>query len=376
MTALVPLNGGEIVAPGKTLEAGAPQFLGWLRFVRLRTENTVKSYGHDLALFVGFCRGVGITMPDQVTFRTIEMYGAWLMHQRGRAVSTANRHRYAIGEFFKYLRREGFTMSNPAADVLPLKQHRRLPKYLSIAEQERVLRLLAKDDTRTGRRDYALVATALFCGLRCEELATLRMEHVNLDDGVLRVVGKGDKEREAVIIPRLRAILADYLEHVRPALMAFPIHGWIRRKASKHAWTGNYEFEGKDHCFTTGTRVKAEAQARLDERVADLRVRQTSPFVFVRSTRTGAYLRRHSGRPLLTRSIFMLIRCRLTPMLGRPVAPHMLRHSFASRLRENGADLALIQEALGHADIRTTTIYAHLSSKKRKADVAKYLEGA
>jgi integrase/recombinase XerC len=358
---------------GKTLEALIPQFLGWLRFVRLRTENTGKAYGHDLAMFVEFCRGVGVTLPDQVTFRTVEMYCAWLLHERARKPSTANRHRYAIGELFKYLRREGIVLTNPVADVFPMKQGRRLPSYLSIAEQERVLRVVAKDTSLTGRRDLALVATALFCGLRCAELAGLRMEHVDLEAGVLRVVGKGDKERESVVIPRLRTILADYLENVRPALMALPIRGYVCREGRGRTWVADYKCNGKRYRWQTGAQDEAEARAILAERIADLQIRQTSPFLFVRAGLKGEHRKRKAGLPLLTRSIFMLIRRGLTPIVGRPVAPHMLRHSFASRLRENGADLVLIQEAMGHAQLSTTAIYAHLSSKKQRADVAKYL---
>jgi site-specific recombinase XerD len=137
----------------------------------------------------------------------------------------------------------------------------------------------------------------------------------------LPVAVKGNAERECVIVPRLDGILEQYLTVARPALLRDTVAPWL---------------------FVAGTR-----RGR-------------------RKYRTGA--------PLLTRSVFGIVRTKLSPIVGRPVHPHMLRHSFASRLRENGADLQLIQEALGHASITTTTIYAHLTTAKRMAEIARFLQ--
>jgi integrase len=110
---------------------------------------------------------------------------------------------------------------------------------------------------------------------------------------------------------------------------------------------------------------------------------RTAPWFFlVRYARRRAGGRRRPGKPvrgvvepLLTRSIYFIIRDTVSPIAGKTLSPHTLRHSFASRLREHGADLQLIQEALGHARIETTTIYAHLSTAKRREDLTRYLEG-
>jgi integrase/recombinase XerD len=90
---------------------------------------------------------------------------------------------------------------------------------------------------------------------------------------------------------------------------------------------------------------------------------------------TRTWSRRHAGKPLVGRSIFWLVRRVVEPIIGRPIAPHTLRHSFASRLRENGAPLELIRECLGHVDYRSTLIYAAITTKKRHEDLARYLEG-
>ena len=126
-----------------------------------------------------------------------------------------NRHLAAIRRFWWWLVREELAVRNPADYVTVLKVPHRLPSHLSIPERERLLEVLARPLpphikqqfpssrkwTRTWRRDHALIATTLLCGLRVEELSTLRVADVDLDSGVLRVIGKGNKQRECVVIP-------------------------------------------------------------------------------------------------------------------------------------------------------------------------------
>ncbi len=312
------------VPPGEadrdTLRALVPPFLTWLRFVRERSENTVDAYGHDLAAFLAFCDRGRLVRPDDVRPRHVDVFLAWLRQERGLKASSVNRHVHAVRSFYRWLVREDLATRNPAEGAVMLKAPRRLPKYLTVHEQERALAVLAKASSLVARRDYAMIATAILTGLRAHELATLPLAAVNLDAGVLRIVGKGDRERECVIIPRLAGILRGYLRDVRPVLMA-------RRPAS---------------------------------------------YMFL-AARVGHGWK--SERVIAPRVLYAAIRRRLEPILGRPVHPHVLRHSFASRLREHGAGLELIQEALGHASITTTVIYSHITDAKRKADVAKYLEG-
>ena len=136
-----------------------------------------------------------------------------------------------------------------------------------------------------------------------------------------------------------------------------------------------YTLNGRTVRESAGTSSEAEARAILADRVRDLTIEQQSPYLFVRTGAHGGYFHRQKGRPLLTRTIFHVVSTKVSSVVGEPVHPHVFRHSFASRLRENGAPLELIQEALGHAQISTTLIYAGISSKKRREDVARYLEG-
>jgi site-specific recombinase XerD len=157
----------------------------------------VRSYGEDLKAFLGFCEAAGLSKPDDVTFRHLEFYLGWLQRERGLKASSANRQIHALRTVWKWMVREEITPRNPAADVFLPKAPRKLPNYLSIAEQERGLATLATRTDLVCRRDHARVATAPLTGLRCSELAQLELAHLNLDGGVLRVVeGKGQKDRE------------------------------------------------------------------------------------------------------------------------------------------------------------------------------------
>jgi site-specific recombinase XerD len=297
-------------------------FLQWLSFVRQRRENTVRSYGEDLKTFLLFCAGAGLAEPADVDFRHVEFYLGWLQMERGLAARSANRHLHALRTFWKWMVREGITPTNPAADVFLLPTRKTLPRYLTIPEQERLLAALAEEATPIGLRDYALVATALLTGLRCSELGNLQLGHLDLEAGVLRVVdGKGRKDRELPVVPRLAAVLRRYLA-ARPAILHHP-----------------------------------------------------TPYVFVRALNFGGWAGRHGALPFGPKAIFHRVRIRVREILGRPgIHPHVLRHSFASRLRENGADLQDIQEALGHSAITTTTMYAHISTRRRREKLAEYLK--
>jgi site-specific recombinase XerD len=233
------------------------------------------------------------------------------------------RHLSTLRSFFKYLAREHVIARDPAAVSFGPKVTRALPTYLTIAEQERVLSALAADPTLHGRRDHAAVATLLFTGLRADELVRLTLDVVDLESGTLRVInGKGGKDRELPIVPRLAEILRAYLTEVRPQLPG--------AAGSRGLW------------------LPLDARGRW--RVAP-------------------------GMPLERRWLHRLVARRVGAIVGRRLYPHALRHSFASRLRTQGADLALIQDALGHSEIGTTMIYAHLATPDQRAALTRALEG-
>jgi integrase/recombinase XerC len=362
----------SIAGSSRTLRELAPRFLQWFAFVRLRRPHTVESYGHDLRAFVEFCERAELSSPEQLTFRHVEFWLGLMRSEGGLAPQSCNRRLYALRAFWKWMRREGVASTDPTADVSPLPVQKKLPGYLTVPEQEKVLTQMAWDLTLLGRRDYALVATALLTGLRCSELANLQLAHVDLEGGRLRVVnGKGGKDRELPIIPRLEAILRGYLEEARPQLFEGPLGSICKRPDSRY-WQLRQYVDGR-HVQQHSLRTESLEEAR-QLRAGRRPKRLDSPWVFVNAHPTGANRLRRAGQPLLGKAIFALIRRAVSPIIGRPVHPHMLRHSFASHLRENGADLQDIQEALGHASITTTTTYAHLTTRRRREKLAELLK--
>lgn len=304
------------LTPPRTLAEAVPGFLGWFKAARQRADNTIRAYRASLGVFTEFCGRAGLQLPEQITFKEVELYLAWLQHRRGATPQTANRHRAALEALWVYLIRQGLADRNPVRDTFYLKTPKRLPDYLTTHEMTRVLEVLARKRSPKGRRNLALVATGMLAGLRCGELARLEVGKVDLTAARLRVVGKGDKERELPILPPLATILRPYLTDVRPRLL------------NGHA---------------------------------------PPPWLFVK---TGG--RSGSGR-LSGHAIWYVVDRSVSPIVGRHVRPHVLRHTFGAWLREAGADLQDIQEAMGHEDITTTTIYAHLATSKRLARLTELL---
>jgi site-specific recombinase XerD len=349
----------------------APVFLKWLSFVRQRRENTVRGYSEDLKTFFGFCEQAGLSKPDDVNFRHLEFFLGWLQKERGLKATSANRHIHALRTFWFWMVREEITAKNPAAQVFLLRTQKRLPNYLNLAEQEKTLATLATRSDLVGRRDYALVATGLLTGLRCSELANLELAHLDLDAGVVRVVnGKGMKDRELPVIPRLEAILRSYLEEVRSPLVGRPMGSFYLARDGRP--TGlKYYVDGVKH-YQNLRGHSADEAAKI--RAALAPPAPASPYVFVNASPVQSHRVKRAGLPLVSRLVLRIVREVVGPIVGRKVYTHMLRHSFASRLRENGADLQDIQEALGHAAITTTTMYAHISTRRRREKLAEYLK--
>lgn len=264
-----------------------------------RAERTVDAYRRDLSLLRAFHGG---PLAEAGT----EDVEAWIAHMRadGLAGSTISRRVAAVRSFFKHQMLIGARADNPAAGVTLPRRTRSLPRTLSAAETERLIEAATGTTPRT-MRDRALVELLYGAGLRVSEALGLTRAAVDLDARLVRVLGKGGKER---IVPL-----------GRPAAEA------IRR----------YLALGRPH---------------LDRRYR--------PDLFL-NARGGA----------LTRAGAFLILRRLAAKAGLEpgrVHPHLLRHSFATHLLEGGADLRSVQEMLGHADLATTERYTHVSDRRRR----------
>ena len=281
-------------------------YLDHLHLERGLSRNTLESYRRDLDGFAAV-QGEGAAV-EAVTRDTI---AAYLERRRRAGIAPPSMARFlsAMKGLYRFLQLNHWHDRNPAEEVDAPKRWRTLPKYLSLEEVER---LLAAPDTARGLglRDRAMMEVLYATGLRVTELVGLRLDQVIEDRPLVRIVGKGDKER---LVP-------------------------LGREAWR--WLGQY--------------LSTERP---------LRHTRLSPAVFL-SNRGEA----------LTRARFWQIIKQYARQAGitRPLSPHVLRHSFATHLLENGADLKSLQMLLGHADISTTQIYTHISEERLKRVYDKY----
>ena len=295
-------------------------FLEHLRLNENASANTVRAYESDLAQFVSFLAGhLGLRRADLAASDFDHLHiRAFLgdLHQRGNSRSSAARKLAAIRTFGRYLRREGEIEGDPAALVGTPKREQRLPAHLGETE---MATLLDMPDTATplGRRDKAILELFYASGLRLSELVGLGLEDVNLASRVVRVLGKGRKER---IVPFNRS--------TEGALRA-----WLKDREEIAAGIRD-----------PGSGIRSGSVARRQRRAEPL------------------FLNYQGGR-LSTRSVDRLVRKYVASCSMRfGISPHALRHSFATHLLEHGADLRSIQELLGHARLSTTQRYTHVNS--------------
>jgi integrase/recombinase XerD len=272
-------------------------YLTYLREVRRMSPNTLESYARDLARLGAFAasRNVGV---DRLDRRDLEAFVRAQMTE-GLSPRSVARLVACVRGFYKFVAVEHKLPNNPADDLRAPRAWAALPKFLGMEEVDR---LLAQPDTSTprGLRDKALIEVLYATGLRVSELIALRAGDLNLEEGYLTCIGKGDKQR---IVP----LGTDAIE-------------WVRR----------YVRDGR----------------------SGLLRKKTSPWLFVNA---------RDGGPLSRVGFWKVLKAYgKAAGLSRELSPHVLRHSFATHLLERGADLRMIQVMLGHADLSTTQIYTHV----------------
>jgi integrase/recombinase XerC len=307
-------------------------FLEHLHLNENASLHTVRAYESDLAQFVAFlAQHLGRRRPDLTVadFQHLHIR-AFLgdLNKRGNSRASAARKLAALRSFGRYLRREGEIEGDPAGLVGTPKREQRLPAHLAEAEMSRLLEM-PDASVPLGRRDRAILELFYASGLRLSELVGLALEDVNLSGRVVRVLGKGGKER---IVP-----------FNRPTEEA--LRAWMQDREEFRA-------PAEDRALAaTRTKLAAAAGGRLAGRMSRGR-RQPEPL----------FLNYRGGR-LSTRSVDRLVRKYVASCSTRfGISPHALRHSFATHLLERGADLRAIQELLGHARLSTTQRYTHVNA--------------
>lgn len=266
------------------------------------SKNTLAAYRRDLMLYAEWLRDQRLSLDDSTEAHLHSYFAA--RHDQTRA-STANRRLTVFKRYFRWALRERRIHADPTLKLESAKQPLRVPKTLTEAQVEA---LLAAPDVATplGLRDRTMLELIYASGLRVSELVTLKMFNLSLNEGVVRVLGKGNKER-----------LVPFGEEARL---------WINR-------------------------YLAEARAAI------LGAQQTHD-LFVTARGAG-----------MTRVMFWVIvkKHACTAGITSPLSPHTLRHAFATHLLNHGADLRAVQMLLGHADISTTTIYTHVARERLKS---------
>jgi len=305
-----PAIGRSKPEPGlpRTPAAFRARMTAFLHFCRIEkglSANSIAAYSTDLSRFADFA-GDGGEIPGRERLR------AYLDHLHGCGLGsrTVARHLTTLRNFYGYLLREGLITEDPTAQLRSPKQWQTIPKFLNLEDIDKILGVIDRDTPR-GQRDRAMIELLFACGLRVSELCRTGVGDLDANLGVLRTLGKGNKQRLVPVGQEALRAVTDYLEGARGTL--------LKGRASRYL-------------FVTG--------------------------------RGGC----------LTRQGFWKLLAAYGKKAGifHGLSPHVLRHSFATQLLEGGADLRSVQAMLGHADISTTQIYTHVMRTRLRETVDRY----
>ena len=281
-----------------TNETLITKYLDYLQYERKLSKTTISSYHNDLKI---------ISKEINKSFLSFDIkdISELLKKIQEKKAKTIAHYLTVLNSFYNFLLNEGIHNFNPCTDICHPKLEKKLPAYLSETEMEELLNINLK--TPLDYRNKAMLELLYATGIRVSELVNLKISDVDLHNAVVRIMGKGSKER---IIPLGNIAinhLNNYIKIYRPQILK----------------------------------------------------NKTSEFLFINNQQT----------PISRQGFFKVIKkeCQLKS-INKNISPHMIRHSFATHLLTHGADLRIIQNLLGHSDISTTQIYAHLIDEKRKLD--------
>lgn len=274
------------------------KFIGYLKIEKNASEHTIINYSVDLRDFGNFLGNINIESVDYLVLRR------YLAHMRDKNYSkrTVARKLASLRSFFRFLYKEGYIKTNPASSIATPKLDKKLPIFLDTDEVVKLIEAPGEKDF-AGLRDKAILETLYSTGIRVSELVRLNIDNIDFISGVIKVFGKGKKERIAPIGDKALRAIRSYID---------------KRKANDPA------------------------------------------------DRKAVFLNKDGAR-LTDRSIRrMLLKYIKRTALREGISPHTLRHSFATHLLNRGADLRSVQELLGHMNLSTTQIYTHVTTRRMK----------
>ncbi len=274
------------------------EYLAVLKLEKNLSENTVISYKNDLSVFLQFIENCGVTDPSGISYKHISFFFKEL-NELGLSSNSAARYYSSVKGFLSYLLFNNYINENPIDKVPPPKLAKNLPEVLTVFEVEQILDK-PNPEEKLGLRDKAVLELFYACGVRVSELINIKISNLFFSEEVIRVFGKGSKERFVPIGSSAIKWIKEYLIKSRPLL-------------EKKMKSENYLFLNN-----RGTKLSRMGVWKIVDR-------------YVKEAE-----------------------------IQKDVHPHTFRHSFATHLLEGGADLRAVQEMLGHADISTTQIYTHI----------------
>jgi integrase/recombinase XerC len=287
------------------MEAALADYLRHLAIEKNASTLTVKSYREDLTQAIAFFHerlGAASVTPDRITTRLLRAHLAWL-HEQGYAKSTIARRIAAVRSWLRFLCRRGVLSENPSEGLRGPKQDKKLPHFLTEPDVERLL-AAPTGDGPLGLRDRAILETLYSAGVRVGELCSLKLDDLEVAEGLITVRGKGRRERLALLGTPAQKALGDWLPARRQLLTGL----------------------GRDS--------------------------------------NAVFLNKNAG-PLTVRSVGRLVeKYLLQAGLDPRATPHTIRHTFATHLLDAGADIRGVQELLGHKNLTTTQIYTHVSTQR------------
>lgn len=275
------------------------KFLDYLKYERNYSNNTIIAYENNIRGFLSYCKIKNVKNMNEVNYQFIRGYISYLYKQKYQAKSIT-RILSALRSFFKYLKREEKISTNPLDLITSPKVEKKLPKYLTINDVEKILN--APDmSNKIGIRDAFILELLYVTGIRVSELTNIKLNDISIVEKKIKIMGKGSKERIVYYGTRGQELLNKYLN--------------IRNDFLKQA---------NDYLILSNT-----------------------------------------GKQISTREIRNIInRLKVKAGIDINISPHTFRHTFATHMLNEGADLRSVQELLGHENLSTTTIYTHLTNEK------------
>lgn len=281
-------------------------FLNYIKYERRYSEQTIRAYERDLNEFNDYLKGSGQVELSELSYYDLRLYLAHL-NERQLARTSVARKLSSLRSFFKYAISEGWATSNPMELIQYSVNRSRLPNFFYPAEMQEIFKAIDQSQSETKALYSALMELLYATGMRVSEISELKLDQIDFSVALIRVIGKGQKERIVPVGDQALVSLAKYIKGLR--------------------------------------------QETLEEN----NLNETYPYVFI--SKRGKQL-----SPSIIRKILPQIMDEAGLKLS--IHPHKLRHTFATHLLNNGADMRSVQELLGHEDLSSTQIYTHVTKDK------------